>query len=284
VIEPYAGRVLPEWIEPDWSVPGVRALMTTRAGGVSAPPWGAAPSCGGGMNLGSHTGDAPAQVEANRARLRRLLPGEPVWLAQVHGAVVIDADGAPALRAGLPGDWPQAGAPAVPVADASIALAAGAVCAVLVADCVPVLLAERSGRAVAAAHAGWRGLAAGVLQSTVARLRRRLAAEAGARDAELLAWLGPAIGPARFEVGPEVLEAMRIALPEAGRAFVAAYGDRHRADLFELARMALAQCGVERVFGGGVCTASDPQRFYSFRRDGRTGRHAALIWREPLAS
>jgi len=254
------------WIRPEWPAPpGVRALFTTRAGGVSAPPWGAAPGVGGGMNLALHTGDDPGHVAANRARLRRLLPGDPVWLEQVHGAGVVDAERA---------------AP-TPTADASVALAPGVVCAVLVADCLPVLLTEAGGRAVAAAHAGWRGLAAGVLQATVARVRERLAAEAGVRDAHLLAWLGPAIGAGRFEVGADVLAAMRAALPGAERAFVALGADKYLADLFALARIALADCGVGAVHGGGRCTACDAQRFYSFRRDRCTGRHAALIWREP---
>jgi YfiH family protein len=256
------------WIAPDWPAPpGVRALMTTRAGGVSAPPWGAAPDVGGGMNLALHTGDDPDHVAANRARLRRLLPGEPVWLEQVHGAEVVDAE------------W----AAPTPTADASVALAPGVVCAVLVADCLPVFVAEAGGRAVAAAHAGWRGLAAGVLQATVARLRARLAAEAGIEDAHLLAWLGPAIGARRFEVGADVLAVMRAALPGGERAFVPIGGDKYLADLYALARLALARAGVVRVYGGGSCTVSDPGRFYSFRRDRRTGRHAALIWREPQA-
>jgi polyphenol oxidase len=265
----------PDWIVPDWPAPpGVRALMTTRSGGVSGPPWGAAPGAGGGMNLGLNSGDAPAKVHANRARLRALvptllpapLPSEPAWLSQVHGAAVVDAE----TVAG--------GAPA---ADASTALDAATVCGVLVADCLPVLLADVAGRGVAAAHAGWRGLAAGVLQATVTRLRQRIAASTGDSQAEVIAWLGPAIGPARFEVGPDVLLAMQQQLPQAVRAFTPGAGGKQHADLFALARQALAQCGVERVHGGGLCTASDAQRFYSYRRDGSTGRHAALIWRQP---
>lgn len=264
----------PDWIVPDWPAPvGVRALMTTRSGGLSAPPWGAAPGAGSGMNLGLNSGDTPSTVQANRARLRALLAAvstarlsnEPAWLNQVHGAAVVDA---------------EAVAGTSPTADASTALAADAACAVLVADCLPVLFADVAGRGVAAAHAGWRGLAAGVLQATVTRLRQRIAASTGDLQAEVIAWLGPAIGPSRFEVGPEVLLAMQQRLPHAAHAFTPSAGGKHHADLFALARQALAQCGVERVFGGGLCTASDAQRFYSFRRDGPTGRHAALIWRQ----
>jgi YfiH family protein len=222
------------------------------------------------MNLGLGSGDDPARVLANRALLRRLLPAEPLWLSQVHGAVVVDADAA-------------FGAP--PAADASTALDADVVCAVLVADCLPVLFADRAGRAVAAAHAGWRGLAAGVLQNTVARMRERLAARGDNAQVEVIAWLGPAIGPQRFEVGGEVLAALQARLPDAAMAFEPAAGGKYRADLFMLARQALSQCGVNGVYGGTLCTASDPQRFFSYRRDGNTGRHAALIWRSaPHAS
>lgn len=254
-----------DWIVPDWPAPaGVRALMTTRGGGVSAAPFGASPGGDAGMNLGLGSGDDPARVQANRRRLRAWLPDEPCWLAQVHGETVIDADAT----------WS-----APPTADASTALAPDCVCAVLVADCLPVLFAERHGRGVAAAHAGWRGLAAGVLQETAQRLRTRLRQHAGIADAELVAWLGPAIGPQHFEVGPEVREAMLARLPQAPRAFVLRPGGKYLADLFDLARQALSAGGVREVHGGGLCTVSDPDRFYSYRRDGRTGRHAALIWR-----
>lgn len=250
----------PQWIVPDWPAPAnVRALITTRAGGVSAAPWGAAPGQGGGMNLGYGSGDAAEAVRANRARLRALLPAEPRWLKQVHGAAVVEAEGI--------------GEP--PAADASTALAPGVVCAVLVADCLPVLLADRRGRGVAAAHAGWRGVAAGVIQSTAQALRARLNDPA----AELIAYLGPAIGPESFEVGAEVLDAMRARLPDAGAAFRAIGGGKHLADLFALARQALAQAGVAAIHGGTASTFADPARFYSYRRDGVTGRHAALIWR-----
>lgn len=254
----------PDWIVPDWNVPGVQALITTRHGGYSQGPFGApgpapvVPGFGdGGMNLGQGH-DEPQAVERNRSALRALLPGEPVWLAQEHGVRVVDA----------------AVQHAIAVADASYTLANAVVCAVLVADCLPVLLAESSGRGVAAVHAGWRGLAGGILQQSVATLRQ--ACGPGAR---IVAFLGPAIGPSRFEVGPEVHEAMERQLPEAHRAFIPGRPGRYLADLFALARQALVGAGVAQVTGGGLCTASDPARFYSFRRDGTTGRHAALIWR-----
>jgi YfiH family protein len=248
-----------DWIEPQWPVsPRVRALFTTRNGGRSAGAWGGGTDGLQGMNLGLASGDERDTVLANRALLRAWLPAEPRWLHQVHGAQVVDAEAVQAP----------------PQADAALTATAGVVCVVTVADCVPVLLAERRGRAVAAAHAGWRGLAGGVLQATAARLRQRL----DEPQAELLAWLGPAIGPQRFEVGAEVLTVMQNALPGADTAFRALGGGKYLADLFMLARQALAQAGVTAVAGGRWCTASDPQRFYSHRRDRITGRHAALIW------
>jgi YfiH family protein len=251
------------WLVPDWPAPrGVRALITTRAGGVSRGPWGVPPLGEGGMNLGAGCGDDPAAVAANRRRLRALLPAEPRWLAQHHGARVVDAESV---------DAP-------PAADASTALAHDVVCAVLVADCMPVLLADALGRGVAAAHAGWRGLAAGVLQATARALRERLADP----TAELIAYLGPAIGPESFEVGPEVRDAMCASLADAPAAFRPLGGGKYLADLFALGRQALAQCGVERVYGGSQDTYTQPQRFYSFRRDRVTGRHAALIWRASI--
>jgi len=212
------------------------------------------------MNIGLASGDDIADVMANRALLRAALPANPCWLSQVHGAAVIDA----AQAESNPG-----------VADASFADTPNVVCAVSIADCMPVLLADTSGRCVGIAHAGWRGLALGVIQATVRSMRQRLE-DAGA---ELLAYLGPTIGPRHFEVGAEVLDAMRTNLPDADRAFAAQSPNKYLADLFELGRQALAQAGVERVYGGHDCTFSDPARFYSFRRDRTTGRHAALICR-----
>jgi YfiH family protein len=248
----------PDWIVPAWPVPaGVRALITTRRGGVSQGPWGAPD--GGGMNLGEGS-DAPEAVAHNRQRLRARLPAEPCWLEQVHGNEVIDASAAQQR----------------PRADAAYTVRAGVVCCVLAADCLPVLLADAAGRGVAAAHAGWRGLAAGVIQRTVDALRQAL----GEPSAELLAYLGPAIGPQHFQVGGEVLAALRVGLPMADAACAADGPGKYRADLFALARQALAQRGVVRVHGGGLCTYSDPARFYSYRRATPTGRQAALIWRK----
>ena len=250
-------RPHPQWIVPDWPAAGnVRALITTRAGGVSAGPFGAV--AGGGMNLGLKSGDAIENVQANRARLRAVLPAEPRWLQQVHGSTVVSID--------------DEGAP--PPADASISLQPRHVCAVSIADCLPVLFADRGGRAVGAAHAGWRGLAAGIIQNTAEAMRAKLG------GAALLAYLGPAIGPTHFEVGAEVLAAMSERLPRAVAAFSPLGQGKYLCDLFALARQALAQTGIEQIFGGGACTYSDATRFYSYRRDRITGRHAALIWIE----
>jgi len=243
----------PAWLRPDWPAPRrVRAAFSLRAGGVSRAPYDA-------LNLGAHVGDAPEAVAENRARLRAALalPAEPVWMEQVHGVRVADLD-----REARPGP-----------ADAAVTRTAGRVCAVLVADCLPVLLATRRGDAVAVAHAGWRGLAAGVLEATVAAL--------AVPGAELLAWLGPAIGPARFEVGSEVRAAFLDADADAAVAFRPNERGRWLCDLQRIARQRLAALGVAAVSGGGACTFEDPRRFYSYRRDERTGRMAALVWLEP---
>ena len=202
----------------------VGALSTLRSGGVSAPPYDDGDG-GGGLNLGTHVGDAPDAVARNRALLRAGLPAEPAWLTQVHGTRVVDA----------------ATVSAAPQADASFSNRRGVVCAIMTADCMPVLLADAQGRVVGAAHAGWRGLAAGVLENTVAAMR-----EAGA--GELFAWLGPAIGPGAFEVGPEVADAFAHLGPEAMRAFapLPAVPDKHLADLPSLARLALARPAARR--------------------------------------
>lgn len=244
-------------IAADLPVPGVRGLVTTRTGGCSTGAW-AALDGSGGLNLGLGSGDAADAVLANRGRLASLLPQAPKWLRQVHGATVVDAE-----------------AVEQPVeADASTSITPGTVCAVLIADCMPVLIASCDGRGVGAAHAGWRGLASGVIQSAVRALRRRLHQP----HAELVAYLGPAIGPEHFEVGAEVLQAMRTNLPGADAAFTGLGNGKYRANLFELGRMALTQVGVHAVRGGGICTFSDATRFYSYRRDRTTGRHAAVVW------
>ncbi len=234
----------------------VGALSTTRQGGVSQPPYDDGAG-GGGLNLATHVGDLPDAVAENRALLRSHLPAEPAWLTQVHGTRVLDA----------------ATVSNAPEADASITNQPGVVCAIMTADCLPVLLADADGRVVGAAHAGWRGLAAGVLQATVAAMR-----DAGA--GRLLAWLGPAIGPDAFEVGDDVRAAFAHLGPESAQAFrpVANATGKYLADLPMLARLALAEAGVSSVAGGSDCTVSDPARFYSFRRDRVTGRMASLIW------
>lgn len=234
----------------------VGVLSTTRRGGVSLPPYDDGAG-GGGLNVGPHVGDVPEAVARNRALLRAQLPAEPAWLTQVHGARVLEA----AMVSGAP------------EADASVSDRPGVVCAIMTADCMPVLLADADGRVVGAAHAGWRGLAAGVLENTVAAMRN-----AGAK--RVLAWLGPGIGPAAFEVGDDVRRAFAHLGPQAQRAFVQVDGiaGKYYADLAALARLALASAGVSDVAGGSECTFSDPQQFYSFRRDRVTGRMVSLIW------
>lgn len=250
--------VIPDW--PD-APANVGALATTRRGGVSRAPYDDGRGAGG-LNLGLHVADDPAHVAENRARLQALLPGRPAWIAQVHGTDVVDAA---SVGPGQP----------VRTGDASIAGAPGIVCAILTADCLPVLFADRAGKVVGAAHAGWRGLAGGVLGQTVARMR---AAGAG----EVTAWMGPAIGPQAFEVGQDVFDSFARALPgiDVGFAFTTrrAHPGKYLADMFALARLMLAADGVSSVAGGGDCTATQADRFYSYRRDGVTGRQASLIW------
>lgn len=240
------------FVAPAWPAPAsVRALLTTRVGGTSA---GAFDS----FNLALHVGDDPSAVARNRALLREQLPAEPVWMNQVHGTVVIDAGGV------------RADATAAISADAAVATVPGAVCVVMSADCLPVLFAADDGTAVGIAHAGWRGMANGVLEATVARMR--------VAPARLLAYLGAAIGPAAYEVGADVVEAFRAHDAAAQRAFVTKAGGKFWCDLYALARQRLAGAGVEQVFGGGACTFTERDRYFSFRRDGRTGRMASLIW------
>jgi YfiH family protein len=248
------------WLTPDWPAPAtVRALSTLRTGGASGPPYAS-------LNLGSHVGDDAAIVEGNRRALRDAarLPAEPVWLEQVHGTCVRDLDSQ---------------GPSGP-ADAAVTRLPGRVCAILTADCLPVLLAGDAGDRVGAAHAGWRGLAAGVIEAAVAAL--------GGPPGQMLAWLGPAIGPRHFEVGAEVrgefLHRAGVGDTSAGdaaadeAAFVPNARGRYMADLYALARRRLLRLGVDRIYGGGECTYTDDARYYSHRRDGRTGRQATLIW------
>ncbi len=245
------------WLTPDWPAPAtVRALSALRIGGASAPPYAS-------LNLGAHVGDDATAVAENRRALRDAagLPAEPAWLEQVHGTHVVNLDSQ---------------VPSGP-ADAAVTRQPGRVCAILTADCLPVLLANDAGDRVGAAHAGWRGLAAGVIEATVNAL--------GGPPGELSAWLGPAIGTRHFEVGAEVREEF---LRRAGAgdtaavdaAFVPNARGRYTADLYALARGRLRRLGVERIYGGGECTYTDDARYYSYRRDGRTGRQATLIWLE----
>ncbi len=241
-----------ELIEPEWPAPpGVRAAFTLRTGGVSAPPFDT-------LNCATHVGDEALSVAQNRARLRAelALPSEPAWLEQVHGRRVVEL-----------GEGSGVPAPA----DAAVTRVAGRVCVIQVADCLPVLLATRDGAAVGAAHAGWRGLAAGVLDCAVRAL--------GGVPQEVIAWLGPAIGAAHYEVGEEVRAAFTATDPGAGAAFSPNARGRWQCDLYALARRRLAALGVARVHGGRWCTYVESAKFFSFRRDGRCGRMAALIWR-----
>jgi YfiH family protein len=256
-------------IDPDWPAPAaVTAFCTTRAGGVSRPPFD---SC----NLGLHVGDDTRAVTANRARVAALLPADSrlCWLQQVHGTDVVEAgvdEGAGGRAAAAPAE-----------ADALWSRAPGMACAIMTADCLPVLLCSRGGDVVGAAHAGWRGLAAGVLEALVAAM--------DTDPAHLLAWMGPAIGPRAFEVGAEVRDAFLRAAGSAEPATAACFrpsgggSGAFYADLYALARLRLSAAGVGAVYGGGLCTYGDPARFFSHRRDGETGRMAAVIAiREPV--
>ena len=235
---------------PDWAVPAnIRALQTSRNGGTSSAPWAT-------FNLGDHVGDDVAAVAANRALLVSRLPAEPLWLTQVHGIAAVDADQRPKIRE----------------ADAAFARQPGSVCVVMTADCLPVLLCDRQGTIVAAAHAGWRGLAAGVLESTVAAMK--------VDPGELLVWLGPAIGPRCFEVGDEVRNAFVTDNPVAGLAFVSHEAGKWLCDIYLLARQRLQRMGIMAISGGGECTVTEADRYFSYRRDGVTGRMASLIWLE----
>lgn len=237
-------------IVPQWSVPAnVRACSSTRNGGISRAPWSS-------LNLGAHVGDELEHVQTNRQRLLELgdLPAMPVWLEQVHGTDVLKLDG----------QNPQSVR-----ADAAYSCQPGVVCAVMTADCLPVLFCSRDGTEVAAAHAGWRGLCGGILEATIE------AFSAPPRD--IIAWLGPAIGPQAFEVGPEVREAFLTHDSAADSAF-RANGDKFYADLWTLAKQRLQAAGVCQVWGGGQCTLTQTEQFFSFRRDGITGRMASLIW------
>jgi len=239
------------WIQPDWPLPArVHAATTLRSGGVSAGGYAS-------LNPAGHVDDDPGHVLTNRRIIKDMLklPAEPVWLQQVHGVEVVKADRVQGL----------------PIADASFTDQAGIVCAVLTADCLPVLFCGDDGAAVAAAHAGWRGLRAGIIEQTLSAMRCR----------EVSVWLGPAIGPQNFEVGGEVRNAFVGDNPKAAQAFKDNGAGKWLADIYRLARLQLTGLGIERIYGGGDCTVADARRFYSYRRDGAaTGRMVSLIWRD----
>lgn len=237
-------------IYPDWPAPAnVKAVTTTRPGGASELPFDS-------FNFADHVGDDPDAVRRNRNILWQTLqlPAVPTWLNQVHGDTVVDVSRC-AER---------------PSADAGYCTRTGPVCAVLTADCLPVLLCDRDGTCVAAVHAGWRGLAGGILESTIKAL--------DTDPAQLIVWLGPAIGPMAFEVGDEVRQAFVDQHAQAVGAFSATTGGRWQADLYRLARIRLQAIGMDAIYGGGFCTFTDREQFYSYRRDGATGRMASLIW------
>ena len=240
------------WIVPDWPAPArVRAFATTRHGGVSEGEYAS-------LNLGTGSGDDPARVARNRLILRQHLPEMPEWMAQRHGVNV----------ARLGATWGTE----VQVADAAVTCEPGRVCAVLTADCMQLLLCDALGTAVGAVHAGWRGMAAGVIENAVGQL--------GVDPAGVLAWMGPTIGPRMFEVGPEVHAAFVAVDPAAAQAFAPYNPGKYLADLYHLARQRLARGGVQRVFGGGFCTFTEHQRFFSYRRAKHSGRMGAFIWLE----
>ena len=235
-------------IVPDWPVPAnVKSLQTTRIGGVSQAPYDS-------LNFGDHVGDDPLKVAANRQLLNSLVPTEPLWLQQVHGLTVVDA----------------AVASCLPTADAAYTSQKGAVCAVMTADCLPILLCDAAGTEVAAVHAGWKGLLDGVFEASVNTMK--------SPHGELLAWFGPAIGPTAFEVGDDVRDAYIQHDAKAAEAFVPHGENKWLGDIYRLATQRLHRLGVTNIHGGGLCTYTDAARFFSFRRDGATGRMATMIW------
>jgi YfiH family protein len=240
--------LLEHLITPGWPAPAnVKALQTTRLGGVSSVPYGS-------LNLGDHVGDAPLAVAHNRMSLNTLLPSEPVWLQQAHGTLVANADNASCL----------------PQADACVARHRAAVCVVMTADCLPVLLCDKQGSVVGAAHAGWKGLAAGIIESTVQAMN--------VAPQNLMVWLGPAISQDAFEVGDEVRAAFIAAQSQAAAVFIPGQHGKWLADLYALARLRLNALGITQIYGGDYCTYREHKRFFSYRRDGVTGRMGTFIW------
>jgi YfiH family protein len=242
--------ILDHCLIPNWPAPSnIRALQTTRIGGFSRAPYDS-------LNLGSHVNDAPLDVARNRMLLNTLMPSEPVWLEQVHGILVANADSASCL----------------PQADACIATHRSAVCVVMTADCLPVLLCDQQGTVVGAVHAGWKGLAAGVIEATVQAMN--------VPAQSLMAWLGPAISRDAFEVGAEVREIFIDTDPQASAAFVVGQRGKWLADIYSLARLRLNALGITSINGGNCCTYTEAEKFFSYRRDGLTGRMGTFIWLE----
>ncbi|MBK6617194.1 MAG: peptidoglycan editing factor PgeF [Nitrosomonas sp.] len=244
-----------DWIVPEWPAPhNIKALFTTRKRESDHNPR----SNYSGFNLGDHVGDNPDVVQRNRAQLCQYLPQEPCWLAQVHKNRPIWVDTVSNIKS---------------EGDAAISRCSGVVCAILVADCLPVFLCDEAGSVVAIAHAGWRGLASGIIENTIREMRQYSTSK------QIIAWLGPAIGPQYFEVGEEVRSTFIQSDSQSVNAFTETdKRGKYYADIFQLARQRLAKTGVDKVFGGELCTFSDADRFYSYRRDGQTGRMAALLW------
>lgn len=237
-------------LTPDWPAPlNVKAVSTTRQGGFSQAPFDS-------MNVGTHVGDDASVVKKNRDQLKQLinLPNSPLWLEQVHGTDVIHAS-----------SWQKSSQ-----ADAIYSDQPNHVCAIMTADCLPVLFTDRQGKQVAAAHAGWRGLLNGVLENTVSQFT-------GARE-DILVWLGPAIGPTQFEVGQEVYAAFTAYSQDAMQAFKVSDQTHYLADIYLLAKQRLSALGITQIYGGDFCTVTEKQRFFSYRRDGITGRMVSLIW------
>jgi YfiH family protein len=242
--------MISNWLKPDWPAPViVHAAVTLRTGGVSQGNYAS-------LNPAQHVGDDPAAVDQNRRIIKEMLalPSEPVWLNQIHSNVGVEA---------IPGM-------ALTQADASYSTQAGVVCAVMTADCLPLLVCSQDGMEIAAIHAGWRGLLDGVIDNTVAALRHK----------ELMVWLGPAIGPEQFEVGEEVRAAFVASSSDYASGFKPINQNKWLADIYHLARINLAKQNISDIYGGGFCTVTDQERFYSYRRDRYTGRMAALIWRD----
>lgn len=241
-----------DFIIPNWPAPAnVKALQTTRAGGVSLAPYAS-------LNLGNHVNDNAVHVAQNRQSLSQFLPSEPVWLRQVHGINVIDA----------------ATASCEPEADASFTTRANTVCVTMTADCLPILLCDIAGTKVAAVHAGWRSLCDGVIENTLLQLQTN---HANLQASDFMAWLGPAIGPQAFEVGAEVRAQFMAQHAEAQSAFVA-HGDKYLCNIYQITTQRLNALGITQIYGGGRCTFTEKDQFFSYRRDGYTGRMGTFIW------